>query len=248
MYKYKYDHVCNYPISTCPLSHITNELNLIYTAPFVWTCGSMFLLGYGGLSWPGQPKVQTEYNSKSYLWKRSDKRGGDRRLSFDVPAWTPSSCPGGRFLCGTLRPPWPPLTAASTTDPSSSPPLWTRPGWRGCRRCPGPGHKPSRYFKHCVSKHQREAKGKIVSFLSSNCNNTSVWISNAASNQLMPASFTRLRSESVSKPRDSQIHLEFKHLAGRDECHVLIQILTQLQLHAERSITSEHAALYNQPV
>lgn len=160
----------------------------------------MFLLGYGGLSWPGQPKVQTEYNSKSYLWKRSDKRGGDRRLSFDVPAWTPSSCPAGRFLCGTLRPPWPPLTAASTTDPSSSPPLWTRPGWRGCRRCPGPGHKPSRYFKHCVSKHQREAKGKIVSFLSSNCNNTSVWISNAASNQLMPASFTRLRSESVSKP------------------------------------------------
>lgn len=160
----------------------------------------MFLLGYAGLSWPGQPKVQTEYNSKSYLWKRSDKRGGDRRLSFDVPAWTPSSCPAGRFLCGTLRPPWPPLTAASTTDPSSSPPLWTRPGWRGCRRCPGPGHKPSRYFKHCVSKHQREAKGKIVSFLSSNCNNTSVWISNAASNQLMPASFTRLRSESVSKP------------------------------------------------
>lgn len=160
----------------------------------------MFLLGYAGLSWPGQPKVQTEYNSKSYLWKRSDKRGGDRRLSFDVPAWTPSSCPGGRFLYGTLRPPWPPLTAASTTDPSSSPPLWTRPGWRGCRRCPGPGHKPSRYFKHCVSKHQREAKGKIVSFLSSNCNNTSVWISNAASNQLMPASFTRLRSESVSKP------------------------------------------------
>lgn len=160
----------------------------------------MFLLGYAGLSWPGQPKVQTEYNSKSYLWKRSDKRGGDRRLSFDVPAWTPSSCPAGLFLCGTLRPPWPPLTAASTTDPSSSPPLWTRPGWRGCRRCPGPGHKPSRYFKHCVSKHQREAKGKIVSFLSSNCNNTSVWISNAASNQLMPASFTRLRSESVSKP------------------------------------------------
>lgn len=56
----------------------------------------------------------------------------------DAPAWTPSSCPGGRSLCGTRRLPWLPPTAASTTHPSSSPPPWTRPGWRDCRQCPAP--------------------------------------------------------------------------------------------------------------
>lgn len=56
----------------------------------------------------------------------------------DAPAWTPSSCPGGRSLCGTRRLPWLPPTAASTTHPSSSPPPWTRPEWRDCRQCPAP--------------------------------------------------------------------------------------------------------------
>lgn len=63
-----------------------------------------------------------------------------RAKGFDTPAWTPSSCPGEPFRYGTRHLPWPPLTAASTTDQLSSPPLWTRLGWRGSRRCPAPAH------------------------------------------------------------------------------------------------------------
>lgn len=108
---------------------------------------------------------------------------------FDTPAWTPSSCPAGRFLYGTRRLPWRPLTAASTTDRSSSPPLWTHLEWRGCHRCPAPAHNTLE-LNHSlclVSKQQQGAKRKLQScqLYSQNVNglfhkgqNRSVWIWN----------------------------------------------------------------------
>lgn len=59
-------------------------------------------------------------------------------LSFS-PAWILSFCPEVQCQCEIQPPPLHQQPAASTSHPSSSPPLWIHPGWPDCHQCPEPG-------------------------------------------------------------------------------------------------------------
>ena len=66
-------------------------------------------------------------------------------LSYTSPAWRLSFCPEGPCRCERRPPPLRLRPAASTSRPSSSPPLWTHLGWPDCHLCPAPRYNTNTF-------------------------------------------------------------------------------------------------------